>query len=203
MTVASLLGLLYPRLHAVSDADLVWWTKADLIGWINEGITQLCHRADILVYRNTADSTASGDKLYDLPAGALKVVDVAVAGQPLRPASMAELDALDHTGEATFRDEGARPTHWFNEGLGLAQIGLYPVPIAAEQISKVYAGEPGAELAEGSTIPLPDLLAGYLMDYALERAYAKRGEAGMPEVAEHLRGKLEIYYAAAAAYWGD
>jgi hypothetical protein len=100
------------------------------------------------------------------------------AGQRLRPAKLAELDALD----SSWLARPGIPTRYVVLGLDL--LAVYPQPVGADTLSVTYARAPVA-LTAGSQVPEIETRSHYaLSNYA---AYASRTPEGGQEFAKFIQ----------------
>jgi hypothetical protein len=199
---------LLPALHASSRSALgPWadsalpWTEADLIQWMDEALKRLARLAAAFVQRDTASSTANGTATYPLPANHVSTLHVSVNGVPLRPGNMAELEAR----EPTFRTISGTPDHWYEDLIGLATLGLTPVPtVAAKMVSVVYAAWPDTlDVAKTQTmVGAPAPVKGYLALAVLKEAYGRESDMEMPDVSSHCKSRMDLFEALWLSYYG-
>jgi hypothetical protein len=186
-------------LHAASRADLVFWTEAQLIQWLDEAVKRLASVACVFVGRFTGVLTVDGQAAYAHPPQHVSTLHVSLGTTALRPAATLELEAKDPAYQTT---EGT-PTHWYEDLLGLGSLGLAPVPDTSDlTIRQIYEGWPAA-LDPGQTmVAAPAPLKGYLGFYLLSEAYGIEGEMESPDIAAHCRGRLDLYHALLQHYYG-
>jgi len=193
-----LLDQMYPLLGASEASDLDFWTDAQLLAWINAGMASLARSAAVFVGRDISISVEAGMASYALPTHHLSTLHVSLGGSLLRPASVAELDALSATWQAA---TGTPARYWQAPGLGLGTIGLYPNPAASGTLAVIEHELPDT-LAAGNPLPLPDPLADYAFFYALAEARAIESDGAMPETAEACRQLCGLIEQIARDYWG-
>jgi hypothetical protein len=193
-----LLDELYPLLGASASADLDFWTDAQLLAWLNAGLSRLARSAAVFVKRNTSISVEAGTAQYSLATSHLSTLHVSLDGALLRPATAAELEALSAMWQA---DVGTPARYWQDSGLGTATIGLYRKPIASGTLAVIEHEVPDAVEA-GDPLPLPDPLGDYAFFYALAEARSIESDGAMPETAEICRQVCGLIEAMARDYWG-
>jgi hypothetical protein len=197
-TTAVIAGLL-PALHADSVANLTFWSQADLVNWMDEGLKRLARVAGVFVERDTSITTANGTATYALPERQDTTLYVSLGTAPLRPASMLELEMRD----SGFQSTPGTPDHWYEDGQGW-NIGLSPVPTGAATVAMIMAAwPPTLDTGQVNTlVQAPAPLAGYLTMYTLAKAYGREGESEMPDVARHCAGRCEMYEQIFQKYYG-
>lgn len=188
---------IFTALGASAAADLVFWTAQDLYDWLNEALKQLARRCGLFVERDTSISLVASTASYTLPARHLSTLHVAVDGSGLRPATVAEVEALD----ADWLNTEDTPARYLQDVAGLASIRIYPTPDDTGTLQLVMHRYP-ADLAGGGTLPLPDMLSDLLVDIVIGEARGVEGDGAMPEVAEVCREEAKLYEAVCARYWG-
>jgi hypothetical protein len=194
-------AFLLPVLHSDTTANLVFWSTAELIQWIDAGVKRLARLAGLFIGRSVDGATAIGTATYPLPSQFLSTRHVSYNGAPLRPANTAELEARD----PSFSTTPGTPARWYQDTLGEATVGLAPVPIAVAPLWLIYHGWPQTVdigLVH-TTIPLPWCLEGAIELYVIAQAYSKEGDAYAPDIAKHATDIAALYEAAAAGYWGN
>lgn len=193
-------------LHADTRANLGFWTGVELIRSLDEALKRLSRLAAIFVLRDASTITEGGTAAYALPARHVATLHVSWGRVPLRPANMLELEGRDPAFEST----PGQPTHWYEDLLAASKIALAAVPptglggYGARELAMIYNSWPPeqdtAELNTQVLGPLP--LKGYLAMAVLAAAYGAEGESEMPDVAEHCRGRMFLYEATFAQYYG-
>jgi hypothetical protein len=184
-------------LHAATRADLVFWTEAQLLQWLDEAVKRLASIAGVFIGRNVG-LTGIGTATAALPIQHIATLHVSVDGVAIRPANTMELEARDEAYQTT---QGT-PDSWYEDLLGHGVLGLAPVPDAELPLAEIYEGWPTA-LDIGQTIVAgPAPLKGYLGMCLLAAAYGTEGELEMPDVAAHCRGRVEMYHQMMRSYYG-
>lgn len=191
----------YWTLHANSAADLTWWTEAELIEYLDDAVRRLSALACVFVGRVATTVTVASQAGYALPARHISTLHVSLATTPLRPANAADLDARNEN----YLTEVGTPDHWFENLVGMATVGLTPVPDTSDvPIPIIYNGYPDILDAgkQNTNVPAPPPLKGYLAMYLLAEAYGKEGEAEATDIAAHCRGRMGMYREMMITYYG-
>lgn len=191
------------RLNATNTSDLVFWTEAELYQRISEALDRLAGASNLFCETDDSTAVAATQSLYPLPSAHLAIIMVALDGNVLTPASVAELEALDADwAESAAASTNADVTHWVGDALGTEYLGLYKIPAASGTLLIVLSRAPTALTAKAPSMSLPAPLADYLALGALADARGKEGDARMPEVAQHLQERMKLYDQIIQAYWG-
>jgi hypothetical protein len=190
---------LLPTLHAATRADLGYWTVGDLMEWLDEALKRLAVLAGVFATR-AAILTVPGQAAYSSPPQHISTLHVSLGSTPLRPAGTIELEGRD---PAYLTTQGT-PDHWYQDLLGLDNIGLCPVPTGEDALAEIYeAWPPTVDAGQQSTIvPAPAPVKGYLAMAVLAEAYGREGEMEMPDVASHCKGRLDLYHQIFQTYYG-
>jgi len=190
---------LLPSLHADTRANLVYWTEADLINWMDEGLKRLARLCGVFIERDTSISTVNGTGVYALPERQDTTLYVSFGTTPLRPAAMIELEMRS----ATFQTDSGTPDHWYEDAQGW-NVGITPVPTTAVSLPLIMAcWPPTLDVSKVNTlVQAPAPLAGYLTMYVLAKAYGREGESEMPDVAQHCQARCEMYEGIFEHYYG-
>jgi hypothetical protein len=190
---------LLPSLHADSADNLTFWTKSDLILWMDDGLKRMARVAGCFLERDLSITASAGRATYPLPQRHDATLHVSFGSSPLRPASMIELEARN----ADFQTAAGTPDHWYEDGQG-QNIGLAPVPSSAGTLPMVISAWPPAlDAAQVNTlVQAPAPFAGYLAFYALAKAYGREGEAEMPDVAAHCEERCRMWEQVFERYYG-
>jgi hypothetical protein len=199
---AAVIDRLLPSLHADSRADLAFWTAADLVDWMDEGLKRLARVAAWNIELDSSITTANGVASYPLPERQDATLYVSLGNPgvtPLRPASMIELEARD----STFMTDTGTPDHWYEDGQG-DNVALTPVPTSAGAVTLVISAWPPAlDAAQLNTlVQAPAAFAGYLSFYVLGQCYGKESEAEMEDVSAHCKERCGLYEKLFTHYFG-
>jgi len=192
-----------PALHAAStsDSDLTFWKLTDLIEFMDEGLKRLARKAGVFVKRSTSITSAVGSATYSLPDDHVAVLHVSYGTTALRPAGTIELESRDEN----YRTTQGTPDHWCLDQLGDYTMGLSPVPNhAGDSVPVIYTAlAPELDDAQENTlVTAPSPLKGYLTMCILAEAYGREGEMEMQDLAQHCKGRIAMYEAMMADYYG-
>lgn len=194
-------NVLLGRLGATSWTDLPWLTEAEAFGFFDEAAKRLAERARLFADRDDTTAIAANQAQYDNPASWIDTEHVDLDGAALRPASAAELTALDATWAAT----PGPPARYSLDAGPLGTITVYPAPqadSAGKKLAQVYEGFPDAISTGQTVVPLPAALADYFLYFGLMRARGKESEGAMPGMAAHFEQRVKLYEQIALKYWG-
>lgn len=194
---------LLATLHVNSRAELApWWTEAELIEWMDEALKRLSRVACVFVGRQGSQPlTVATQAQYTLPVQHVATLHVSYGAASLRPANMMELEARDPAFQTTL----GTPDHWYEDLLGMAAFGITPVPVLSDiPLPMIYEGWPTAlDPGGGQTlVPAPPPLKGYLAMAVIAQAYGAEGEMEAPDIAQHCRGRLDLYETLLQTYYG-
>jgi len=192
---------LLPSLHSDSRAHLNFWSEADLIQWIDEALKRLARTAMLFVERDTSTATAAGTATYPLPARHLASLHISYGSSPLRPAAMVELEARDEG----FQNTIGAPDHWYEDKLGMATVGVAPVPPDSAVTLAIIMScvPPEVDAAKVNTlVQAPAPLKGYLAFSVLGEAYGRESETEQPDLAKHCRARVQLYEQILQRYYG-
>lgn len=187
-TLTSLRSNLYPQLHAVSEADLVFCDDPTINDLIESDLTDLAMEHQIFVKRDNAFVTlVAGQALYGLPPRHLATAYVALNNRPLVASSRTVLERQD-TEYRTRAATAQKPVgFWYEDRHGFNQIGIYPVPAAADvglKLDIIYF-EYLCDLS--GTIALPKIVGDMLEQLEIADLYSRESDLSMPEVAQSAR----------------
>jgi len=196
-TAQNLTDQLLPLLGASTTADLVFWTEAELLQWINEGLKKLGRTVAIFVERRTA-SVSGGDPTYTLDARHVASLHVSLGNALLRPANVRELEGLSAT---WLTDSGTPERYLQDHGAGMDEIRLYKSPTAGGTLAIVEREAP-SDIVITADLPLPDPVSDFLLFFALAEARRKESDGAMPEVAAVCDQVLALYEGTLLEYWG-
>lgn len=197
VAVRDVIGRLLPSLHCYRVADLQHWTEAELIDWATRELQSLAASIGVFAERSTVTMVAN-QPTYAYPARHIRTVFAAIEGVTLRPATVAELAAIDDTWEAA---SGAieRIVPDFE---GVDKFAVYKNPTAGGQvITLIYCQSPELLEANAPTVAAPAIIADYTWWAMLREARRKETDAQMPEVAAHAGERLQLFEEVFRAYW--
>jgi len=198
INVRDIVGRILPSLHVADIERIEYWTEEELIGYASEGLRALAAKLCLFTERSTV-TTVQDQALYSYPARHIHSIYSALDGTTLRPATVAELSALDDTWEDTAGD-AERLVPDFR---GLDQFALYPIPDTGGQtIDLIYCQAPDVVDVDSPQVAAPSILADYIFWLILREARRKESLAQMPEVAAHAGERLRLFEDVFKAYWG-
>lgn len=185
-----------PLLGAYSTDELIFWTEAELWGWMDDAAQRLARSALVCVERT---ATSTDDGVAQLPARHLATLQADVLGFVLRPASVLELEALD-AGWPTAVGWG--PWRYTQDG---KTITLHPGRTedgGVFAVNLVAAMSPDTVAPGNPSVPVSSVLRDYFTLSAVAEARAKETKAAMPEVADWLKQVAALYVEVCRNYWG-
>lgn len=190
---------LVPRLGAVSLADLDWLTTPEISAYLDEAAARLSELG-LFVVLNT-QPVASGTAAYAMNPDWLDSIHAAVSGFQMRPASTAELEALDPAWPFTECEANATPARYTMDAAQLGTLTTYPIPAQAgtlQTIDRSLSNYRGI----GTANPLPSVLGDYFLYFAIWRARSKESPYQSPEMAEAAQSEVAAIEELIALYWG-
>lgn len=199
-TTTVLDGLL-PDLHSPDYASLTFWSKPQLVQFLDDAAKQLSTKTMLFVERDTSQNTAPGTALYSLPPRHNATLHVAFGTSPLRPATTYELVARD-PGYAT---TPGIPDHWYEDNLPIPQISIAPVPTTSAPLAMICSMyPPDLDTAQVNTLlQAPAPVAIYLEYFVLAKAYGAEGESEEPDLAQHCAAKVALLEQVFAHLYGE
>lgn len=156
----------------LEDTSNVTWTRAELLGWLNEAQSQ------VVAFKPSANtvrqnlSLAAGT-LQSLPASATVLMDIPrnVGGPAVRPVSRELLDAGPydwHTAKAA----AVVKNYVYNDDEG-SVFYVFPPNTGSGNVVVVFAAVPSQITSEAQAIEIEDGYQAALLNYVLYRAYSK------------------------------
>ena len=163
------------------DLTNIRWTRAELLGWLNDGMRQ------IVVLQPSATSTTSAVKLVagtrqTLPAGGWLLLQLyrnmgtsgTTPGRAIRIVSRELLDGFSpdwHSAAAK-----AEVRNYIYDTQDQLAFYVYPPNTGTQYIEMNYSVQPADLTAESQVIPIFDIFQSALVDYILYRACSKDAE---------------------------
>jgi hypothetical protein len=194
ISFSSALTRLYGLLNAGSALDLMFWTDAELSGYLGDALQRLS-RAGLFIERAEYTSTVANEGNYALPANTLGVVRVSVSGSALRASGVQDLEALSLT---WVTDTAAAPQRFAVDVNGLNTVRLYPTPTAGGgSLAVMYRSNVAATTHRAAAC-----IEDYLLYAALGEARAKRSDGAMPDVVNVARERAALIASVCTEYWG-
>jgi len=172
--VNKMLGLL-------DDPDMVTWTEAERIVYINAGVRDICtHKPKAsTVTQNLL--LAAGATRQAVPADCIAVLDLACnmgadGATPGRHITTTTADRLGAVVPGWRRDTGAAVKHLVMDDRDSGSYYVWPAPTAAVHVEALVHKLPAAIAALSEALPLNDSYLNALTEYVLHMAYAKDAE---------------------------
>jgi len=163
------------------DIAGVRWTRAELLGWLNDGMRQ------IVLIQPSASSTTAAVQLVagtrqSIPSDGWLLLQVyrnlgtngSTPGRAIRIVSREVLDGFNpnwHTDTAK-----AEVRNYIYDVQDQLAFYVYPPNTGTQYIELNYSAQPANLTAETQTIPLFDVFQSALVDYILYRACSKDAE---------------------------
>jgi hypothetical protein len=177
-----------PSLGASSLSDLDWCTQAELLQWADDAAKRLAATAGVFVEYDANTTTATGQASYSTPTGHIDMIKAAV-GNNLRAITVAELNALDATWQAT---PGA-PKRFSMDANAPNNLTLYPVPIATDAVALLFHKFPDAITVNNHSLSAPRPIRGYFAAFLKAEARRKESDATMTEMADHFSARVAMF----------
>lgn len=195
VNVATLLTSLLPALNAaaLTDAELSFWTTAELYEFADEAAKWLARNAGVFV---AVDSSFQAERSVDLTDFHISTIFAAVDGAALREANVRELEALDATWEST---QGLPKRYTMT---GARTLKIYPDPMSEGALELIEHRLPADITSLNATLAAPAAIAGFLAIAILGAARSKEGDASMPEIAAHCTERTNLYAGVLTALYG-
>lgn len=176
MQAADMTDRVLKRLAQDSAAVNVYgafYSAVEALSAINEGI-RFFTLLTLGLEKTTTWFTPTAGPLYHLlpyiPDYLLPLRIFDSAGKKLRPATLAELDALDSGWEAA---TASKPTKYCAQGLDV--LALYKAPPQTSPLFVTYARAPVALVADGDAPEYPEDLHSAFVDYGVNRLRFREG----------------------------
>lgn len=169
----------------LKDAGAIRWTRAELLGYLNDGQRELVTIKPEASTTNTVMKLAAGLAKQAVPDSAITLLDVtrnmgadgATPGRAISITSKKMLDVVAPTWSSSSNGEGYI-THFTYDPRNPKVFYVYKkAPAADLYIEVMYSSIPIAAADSSSgVIGVDDIYANALLDYVLYRAYAKDAE---------------------------
>lgn len=190
-------------LSAVSEADAIFWTSAELIGYMDEAAKRLARVTGAFVERDESIAVVAGNGSYSLPTRHIQTIQADLANRTLRARNVQHLEAVDSDWPDTLANVSSPVRAFVQDTQGLEKVVVYPIPyIDNEILGLVIATFPQAITAATLVLPVPPVMRDYFTFAALAQARAKEGSASMEEVVPWLRSIVEMYEQSIRGLWG-
>jgi hypothetical protein len=193
-------NVLLERLGAASWTDLDWCSQSEVYGWFDEAQSRLAELGLFVALETLA--TEAAVSAYALPADWLRTIFAAVNASQVRPASVAELQALDSGWAGAVCAAGELPSRYALDAGSLGTLTLYPQPGAVNTLELIDQITPPDITATQTSAPIPSVVSDYFLYFALQRARGKESPNAMPEVAAAAAQMVALLEQAFQTLWG-
>lgn len=198
MNPVTIVGEVYPQLHATNSGDIAGWTESDLYSYLNRSVGNLCADVAMLGAYQTVNVAALTSTIA-FPANTASLIQVAWNNKVLRPRSVAEMDARHGNWQnASGADE---PECFILDQQGDSFLKLWPVPAIGGALNFWVRQRPPAltQYSGLAVVAIADWIAE--MEIVAE-GNRKGGLFAMAEAAESAQSIADIIKAAARTYYG-
>lgn len=206
LNVFTLLGSIYQELHATGPSDAIWFTDAELTRLLNDRFRHVCQNTAVNVVRDTASIIlATGVSTYALPPDHLSTIAVALDNRPLKPASTFELEHRDPI-LARQASTNNPVTWWYEDKIGVGNIGFYPVPDANVNghAVEIIFHKLECSLDEAHTVTsvnLPAAFGDWAVYQTASEAYRVESDIRAVDIADAMTGFAELYMSVFREYY--
>lgn len=174
----------------LSDEEHIRWDEAELLEWLNDGQRVVARGPATDVYVLRDNITAIEGTVQNLPADAIRLVDVVknvASGAVIYESDYATVNALSRTWRNA--SNGTAEVYFYDPS-NPKQFEVYPPQNGGELIEIVYNAQPSDATITGN-ISISDMYADSLMDYIMYRAMSKDTEDSATDL-----GKATAFYRA-------
>jgi len=146
----------------------VFWTRAEILGYVNEGLFELNNIAGKL---HTTDSVVvSASNFYNTPDATVAVMHASINGKALVRTSLEALDRRDSKWESAT----GKPKRWVPIGVNL--FAIHPRPASGtESVEFTVLKVPTDVTDDATAIDLDDEFVDLIEDYGFHIARFKEG----------------------------
>jgi hypothetical protein len=150
-------------------------TSADVLNWINDGITEIARRTQ-QPQATATTPTIKDQATYNLATFAADIIrlrSVMLDGSVLQPLSIEEADTFLADREKAGQSSGTPSMYW----IWADQINLWPAPDTAGKVLKLfYQKRPAAVAADSDTPGIPLHMHADLVDYVMAQVLETTGD---------------------------
>jgi hypothetical protein len=180
-------------LNATGDGDLVWWTTAEIYGFLDEASRKFGQTG--AVTQIDPIPASAQENSYLLPAKTLSVVSVFSDAKALRATAVRFLEAMS----ISWRDEPGPPQRFALDSGGTRSFVLHPKPMQAGTLEVIYHTWPDVY---AGPYRAPSVFGLYLQYSALAQARGKEGEAQSLDIADAARARADVLEQFCRKLWG-
>jgi hypothetical protein len=185
------------RLGLTSAAELAtsdWISVAELVVYADDAVKHVAEAHGVFVKYDTSVTVSSGTAVYTLPSGHVFTLQAALLGggsavTSLRPASVADLFALDATWSAT----SGPAVRYSLDAPAVGSLTLYPNPSAGGTLALVAEMTPADLTTSAATVALPGVFSDWLSYAELNGALEKESEHAQRDMAAHYAERLKLF----------
>ena len=166
----------------LNDTDFVRWTKAELIGWINDAATEVVIRRPP-AHAVTANVALVAGILQRIPDGGIELLDIArnVGGNAVRRTDRQLID--DQKPDwPTMRQASSIKHYTFDERTPTV-FYVYPPAKVGIQVEMLYSSTPALVATDADTLDLDRVYLSPIISFVLYRALAKDSEYANGQIA--------------------
>lgn len=161
------------------DDTNVLWGAAELLDYVNAGLSALVAAKPDLSVTTTNFTLTSSTPKQTIPSGAIQLIDVIRnTSSPFTAIRQVERNHLNHIDPDWSNTTGAVVKHFVYDKRNPKIFYVYPTPSSGFQIEVVYASAPTRLTTAGDTLPVDDLYENALYFFVLALAYAKNAKRG-------------------------
>lgn len=157
-----------------TDVDLRRHDDATLLGYLSDGLPEICVRRPDL-FSTLATVPVAAGAFQAAPVDSVRLIDVIrVIGAGVLVEC--EKDAVD-ADNPEWMDAPGTPLNWMRYVKDPNRFLLAPAPVGTESIQILYAKTPVRVSAAADVVPLPDAYRPALASYAVFRAETKNDQS--------------------------
>ena len=154
----------------IVDVNNVRWTRAELLDYLNFGLSALVVKRPNIARTTATQATTSGEVAK--PADAYSIINVNhVDGRAVQYVDVNKISQL----EPNWRLETGTPVAWTRSEFDNDMVYLYPAPSVSVDVELVYAKDMKVTL-ETDDFPIQDIYVPIIFDYIIYRAFDKDSE---------------------------
>lgn len=166
----------------LNDTAFVRWTKAELIGWLNDAASEVVLRRPP-AHAVTENVALVAGILQRIPAGGIELMDIArnVGGNAVRRTDRQLLD--DQKPDWPVMRQSSSIKHYTFDERTPTVFYVYPPAKIGAQVEMLYSAPPALVATDADTLDLDRAYLSPLVSFMLYRALAKDSEYANGQVA--------------------